>query len=318
MRILVTGGVGFIGSNLALALKKLNYKVSVIDNLDPYYQPKLKKYNLTRLKEANVIFKKIDIRDKKKLKSFFREFKPNIIVHLAAKAGVRNSFLFPEEYFEVNVNGTLNVLQAAKSTKVKKVMVASSSSVYGNNIKVPFSENDPTENQISPYAASKKAMEVLCKMYSQTFGLNIQVFRFFTVYGPSGRPDMAPVIFTRAIDRGEIVKVFGGSETSRDYTYIDDIIEGIIKAIDKDDFFEIYNLGNNHPIKLKEFISIIKQALGKKSKTKIISKQRGDVERTWADISKAQKATGYKPEITLDEGISKFISWYKTHRNLYA
>ncbi len=317
MKILVTGGAGFIGSNLALKLKGSGDHVAVIDNLDPYYQLKLKKFNLAKLKKNNIIFNKIDIRDSGKVLEFSKQFKPNIIIHLAAKAGVRNSLLYPDEYFSVNVQGTLNILEAARAVKVEKLMIASSSSVYGNNEKVPFSEDDLTEDQISPYAASKKAMETLIKMYSSTYGLNTQIFRFFTVYGPSGRPDMAPAIFTKAIEHGQHLTIFGGLETSRDYTFIEDIIEGLTQALSLNERFNIYNLGNNKTVRLKEFIEAIEKASSKKAKVKITGKRQGDVEITWADIEKAKKNFGYSPKTSIQEGMKKFVNWFKDSSYLY-
>ena len=317
MKILVTGGAGFIGSNLALKLKDLGYKVAVIDNLDPYYQLKLKKFNLTKLKKNSITFNKIDIRNGGKVLAFFKEFKPDIVVHLAAKAGVRNSLLYPDEYFSVNVQGTLNILEAARVVKVKKLMIASSSSVYGNNKKVPFSEDDLTENQISPYAASKKAMETLIRMYSSTYSLNTQIFRFFTVYGPSGRPDMAPAIFTKAVERGQHLTIFGGLDTSRDYTFIEDILGGLVQALGLNERFNIYNLGNNKTVRLHEFIEAIEKASLKKAKIKIIGKRQGDAEITWADIEKAKKNFGYSPKTSIQEGMKRFVAWFKESSSLY-
>ncbi len=317
MKILITGGAGFIGSNLAISLKKLRHQILVIDNLDSYYQLKLKKYNLEKLKKAGVFFKKIDIRDQKRINLLLKQTRPDIIIHLAAKAGVRNSILFPQEYFDVNVNGTLNILQAAKNNNVKKVLVASSSSVYGNNSKVPFSEKDLVDNQISPYAASKKAMEVLCKMYSQTYKLNILVFRFFTVYGPSGRPDMAPAIFTKLINQNQPIKIFGSVNTQRDYTFIDDIVKGLTNALTIDKEFDIYNLGNNNPVKLKDFILAIETALSKKAILEFLPPQPGDVKKTWADITKAKKAFKFSPQTSINEGIKKFVKWYQLSSDLY-
>lgn len=317
MKILITGGAGFIGSHTAISLKKDTHDVIVIDNLDPYYQLKLKQYNLKNLKKNKIPFYKIDIRNKETLKEAFIKFKPEIVIHLAAKAGVRNSIAHPEEYFSVNVSGTLNILQTSKFSGVKTVMVASSSSVYGINTKIPFSEEDEVENQISPYAASKRAMEVLCKMYSKAYGLNIQIFRFFTVYGPSGRPDMAPAIFTKAIDQKQPIKIFGSLTTQRDYTYIDDIVDGLKQALLIHNKFEIYNLGNNKPVSLKNFISAIEEEVGKKALMQFIPPQQGDVPKTWADINKSQSVFDYNPKHSIGKGIAKFAEWYKQNKNLY-
>jgi len=317
MNILVTGGAGFIGSRVACKLSNLGHNVSVLDNLDPYYQLRLKRYNLQKLRQKNINFFNIDIRDAPNLEEVIITKKPEVVIHLAAKAGVRNSIVKPQQYFYVNVEGTLNVLQISKLQGVKKVMIASSSSVYGNN-KVPFSEDDPVENPISPYAASKRAMEILCKMYSQTYNINIQVFRLFTVYGPSGRPDMAPAIFTRTISNRKPIQVFGSLDIERDYTYIDDVVDGFIKAIAVNDKFSIYNLGNNKPIKLGEFITTIEKTLNRKASIELLPPFPGDVQKTWASISKAKRAFNYNPETSIEEGMSKFISWYKKNKNLYA
>lgn len=318
MKILVTGGAGFIGSHTAIALSKLKHTVLVIDNLDPYYQLKLKRYNLRKIKEYGVAFYEADIRNVSALESIFARLKPDIVIHIAAKAGVRNSILYPEEYFSVNIDGTLNVLQKSKENSVAKVLVASSSSVYGNNKKVPFVEHDQVESQISPYAASKRSMEVLCKMYSHTYNLNIQIFRLFTVYGPSGRPDMSPAIFTKAIDRGESIKILGNLKIERDYTYIDDVVDGILKALKVKEKYAIYNLGNNIPVSLGKFISAIEKLLGKKAILKYLPPQRGDVKKTWASISKAKRIFKYNPKTMIEEGMKKFTSWYSEHKGLYA
>ena len=319
MRFVVTGGAGFIGSHISRALLTQGHDVLVFDNLDPSYPIELKRYNLKQLKKyPQFTFAQIDIRDTEKLSANFDTFKPEIIFHLAAKAGVRQSFKEPEEYFSVNVLGTLSILEAARRHGVQQVLAASSSSVYGNDSPIPFSESNPTEHQISPYASSKKAMEVMCKTYAEVYKLPIQLFRFFTVYGPSGRPDMAPALFTSAIVDGKPFQVFGGLTSERDYTFITDIVEGLLQAMKHSVPFGIYNLGNNQPISLKTFIKTIEEATGNKANFKIIEKQQGDVEKTWADISLAQNQFEYQPKTSLDKGIKDFVWWFVRHKKLYS
>ena len=208
-------------------------------------------------------------------------------------------------------------MQASRLFNVKKIMAASSSSVYGTNTKVPFSENEQVENQISPYAASKRAMEVLCKVYSKVYSLNIQLFRFFTVYGPSGRPDMSPAIFTKAIDQEQPIKIFGNLNIERDFTFVDDIVDGLNKALPIIDRFEIYNLGNNKPISLKRFFEVIEKEIDKKAVLQLCPPQEGDVPKTWADINKAKSTFNYSPHYSISDGMTKFIRWYKSNKLMY-
>lgn len=318
MKILVTGSAGFIGSHTAEKLLQDDHEVLGIDNLDPYYSLKLKEYNLNSLhKHSSFHFEKLDILDANKMARTVQAFHPDAIIHLAAKAGVRNSIENPAEYFAVNVQGTMNVLEAARQAGVKKVLAASSSSVYGNNEKVPFSTTDVVENQVSPYAASKKAVEVLGKMYHTVYGLPIQLFRFFTVYGPSGRPDMAPAIFLRAILNDQILPVFGDVNSERDYTYVDDIVDGLLSALTVDDSFAIYNLGNNQPEPLSHLIEAIESAANKKAQISVTPRKQGDVLRTWADISDSHRRLGYQPKVTLHDGIQRFYSWLEKNESLY-
>lgn len=319
MRIMVTGGAGFIGSHLSSALIELGHTVSILDNFDPYYPVMLKEYNLSLLQHKglqNCIH--ADICDASAVTQAISTQHPDIIFHLAAKAGVRNSVEHPLDYLQTNILGTQHVLQAASKFDVSKVLIASSSSVYGSNTKVPFKESDRVENQVSPYAASKRAMEVVCKTYHRVYGLPLQLFRFFTVYGPSGRPDMAPVLFTRAIDQGTPISVFGSTDTQRDYTYVDDVIAGLIAAIEVHDSFEIYNLGNNQPSSLQTFITTLSTLLGKEAILNITPKRVGDVDRTWADLTKSSKRLGYQPKYSLEKGLQRFVQWYLEHKDLYA
>jgi len=312
MKILVTGGAGFIGSNLSCALLEEGYWVVGIDNFDPYYRIETKKKNLDRLlKYKNYKFYEESILAEKKLQEIFANEKPEKICHLAAKAGVRPSIQNPKAYEEVNIRGTLNLLELAKDFQIKNFILASSSSVYGQQTKVPFSEEDRTDWPLSPYAASKKAAEILLSTYHSLYHLNTTILRFFTVYGPSGRPDMAPYLFTESILKGRPIKKFGDTLSQRDYTYIDDIVQGVIAALDKNFEFEIINLGNGKPITLSELIETIEQILEKKAIIEPAPSQLGDAAVTWADITKAKKLLNYSPEVSLAQGLVKFIDWYR-------
>jgi UDP-glucuronate 4-epimerase len=312
MKLLVTGCAGFIGSHVAETLLKRGDSVGGVDDLNDYYDVKIKQKNLVILKEHDkFVFYKQDIRDYKGLKEIFEKEKPAKVVHIAARAGVRPSIKDPFLYQEVNVGGTLNLLDLAKNYKVKSFVFASSSSVYGNNKKIPFSEADNIDNPISPYAATKKAAELLCYTYHYLYNMKITCLRFFTVYGPRGRPDMAPYKFTKLIMNKEPIPRFGDGTTKRDYTYIADIVKGVISAIDKELNFEIINLGNNKPVVLNDFIKIIEKATSKKAIIKEMPMQLGDVNITCADITKAKKLLGYKPETSIEQGMKKFVEWYE-------
>lgn len=311
MKIIVTGCAGFIGSHSTRALLKKGYEILGIDNFNDYYDPAQKEENVSEcLDKENFKLARIDILEKEKVDAIFEEFKPDLLLHLAARAGVRPSIENPELYHRVNVEGTLNLLEACKKFDTKKVVFASSSSVYGNQEKIPFSESDFTENPISPYAATKLAGEKMCYMYSKIFGLKITCLRFFTVYGPCGRPDMAPYLFVKAINEGQAIKKFGNGKTKRDYTYIDDIVSGIVSACEKEFDFEVINLGNNQPVELNKFISVIEKVLDKKAEITEMPKQPGDVDITFADISKAKKLLNYEPKTSIEEGMQKFINWH--------
>lgn len=313
--ILVTGCAGFIGSCLCTRLVKGGKQVVGLDNLNDYYNPSWKLENIKHIRNHEGFkFIKGDILDEKLLSSLFKKQKIGCVVHLAARAGVRPSIVSPELYEEVNVRGTLNMLEVAKNHKIKKFVFASSSSVYGNVSKVPFSENDPVSFPVSPYAATKKSGELLCYTYSHLFSLPVVCLRFFTVYGPRGRPDMAPYLFTKAIFEGQPINKFGDGTTSRDYTYIDDIIKGIISAINYRCKYEIFNLGNSHPVTLNEFIDSLEIISGKKTIIKKMPMQPGDVKTTYADIRKAEKYLGYNPQTGFFEGLKKFVKWYKKER----
>ncbi len=326
MKILVTGGAGFIGSHLIKRLLKLGYEVVGVDNFDPYYNPKLKEKNITEIEkrdekkkgkeEKKFCLYREDILNLAETEQIFKKEKPDKICHLAAKVGVRPSIANPLIYEQVNIRGTINLLELAKKFAVMNFVFASSSSVYGNNQKIPFSEDDKVDFPISPYAATKRAGELIAYTYHHLYGLNCTGLRFFTVYGPSGRPDMAPFLFTDRIWKGKEIEKFGDGISKRDYTFIDDIICGIVAAIEKGLPFEIINLGNNHPVELNYFSSLIQNLLGKKARIKEFPEQPGDVEITCADISKAGKLLNFQPKIPFEEGMKKFINWYLENQRL--
>ena len=311
-QILVTGGAGFIGSHLVDRLLNMGKKVICIDNFDPFYDPEIKKKNIEHnLENMNFTLINEDIRNKKKLEEIFEMHSIDKIVHLAARAGVRPSIRDPLLYEDVNIKGTLNLLELCKKYQIKNFIFGSSSSVYGINSKIPFSERDPINFPISPYATSKRACELFCFTYSHLYDLPITCLRFFTVYGPRQRPEMAIHKFTRLISQGKTIEMYGNGTSKRDYTYIDDIIIGIISALNKKFDFEIINLGNSETVELKYLISLIEKNLKKKAKIKQLPEQLGDVPITYADITKAKKLLNYKPKVKIEEGIEKFVRWYK-------
>ncbi|RMF54900.1 SDR family NAD(P)-dependent oxidoreductase [Candidatus Woesearchaeota archaeon] len=312
--ILVTGGAGFIGSHVCDRLLSIGKRVICLDNLNSYYPTKIKIRNIQHnLDNPNYSFLNIDITHKDQLEQVFQNNKISRIIHLAARAGVRSSIEKPLLYEDTNIKGTLNLLELSKKYSIKNFIFGSSSSVYGNSTKVPFSEEDKVEKPISPYAASKKACELYCYTYSHLYKINVTCLRFFTVYGPRGRPDMAPYLFTKWINEGKPIKMFGDGTTRRDYTFITDVVDGIIAALNKPFKYEIINLGNSNTIKLRDFISIIEKHLGKKAKIRRYPIQPGDVKITYADISKAKSLLGFKPKVSVEEGMRRFIEWYKNY-----
>ncbi len=318
----ITGGAGFIGSTLSKKLIEQGNKVVTIDNFCDFYNPKIKEDNVKELlQNENFKLYRADIRDRQAIKEIFDENNIDIVMHLAAMAGVRPSIENPILYQEVNCMGTQNILEEMREHDVKNGVFASSSSVYGNCKEVPFREDMIVDYAISPYAATKKANEVMAHVYHKLFDMNIVMLRFFTVYGPKQRPDLAINKFTRLMLEDKEIPMFGDGTTSRDYTYIDDIVDGIIKACDycmsNKKVYEILNLGNSSPTTLKEMINIIGEVLGRKPKIKQMPMQPGDVERTYADISKTKKLIGYQPKVTFKEGIENFVKWYKENENLY-
>jgi UDP-glucuronate 4-epimerase len=311
MKVLVTGAAGFIGSHLCDKLLADGMQVVGIDNFDDFYEPKVKWRNLENsLANDNFGLIEADIRDVSAMNDAVEQGF-DVIVHLAARAGVRPSIEKPMLYTDVNVNGTVVMLEAAKLHNVKKFVFGSSSSVYGNNEKVPFSENDNVDFPISPYAATKKACELICHTYHILYGIDMTCLRFFTVYGPRQRPDLAIHKFARLIEQDKPIPVFGDGSMMRDFTYIDDIISGTTAAIEKCAGYSIYNLGESKPIKLAKLIEHIEQALGKEAEKEYLPKQPGDVERTYADISKARRELGYKPDTDITQGLAKFVHWLR-------
>ncbi|MBA7640839.1 UDP-N-acetylglucosamine 4-epimerase [subsurface metagenome] len=314
MSILVTGGAGFIGSHLINKLLEEGHSVICLDNFDSYYDSQLKKKNIVHnLSKKNFKLIEADVRDKKALERIFKENDIEKIVHLAAKVGVRPSIKEPLLYEDVNVRGTLNLLELCKEHKVGNFIFGSSSSVYGNIEKVPFSEDD-VPKPISPYGASKRSAELLCHVYSSLYGIPITCLRFFTVYGPRQRPDMAIHKFTKLIDQGKEIQMYGDGTSKRDYTYISDIVTGIVNALKKGFPLEIFNLGNSRIIELKEIISVIENELGEKAMVRKLPIRPGDMPITYANISKARKLLDYNPQVSLEAGIKAFIKWYKTKR----
>jgi len=324
MRSLVTGAAGFIGSHLCERLLAEGWLVVGVDNFDDFYDPQIKRRNIEScLKNKNFQLIEADIRDRAALDKAISD-SVDIIVHLAARAGVRPSIEQPLLYADVNVNGTTVLLEAAKKHEVDKFIFGSSSSVYGNNEKVPFSEDDNVDFPISPYAATKKAGELICHTYNHLYGIHVTCLRYFTVYGPRQRPDLAIHKFAKLIEQGKPIPIYGDGTASRDFTYIDDIIDGTVAAINQivarrlghgsratNHGFKIYNLGHSHPITVNDLITEIEKALGKKAVKEYLPPQPGDVERTYADITKAAKDLGYNPSTTIQTGLAKFTTWLR-------
>jgi len=315
MKILVTGGAGFIGSSVTDRLLERGDEIVCLDNFDDFYNPEIKRRNIaTAYKNQKFKLVEGDIRDMALLKELFSRERFDMIFHPAARAGVRPSIVDPMLYEDVNIKGTMNLLEMSREHKIKGFIFASSSSVYGKNKKVPFFETDNVDFPISPYAATKKACELICYTYHALFKLNITCLRFFTVYGPRQRPEMAIHKFTRLIDQGKPVPMFGDGLSKRDYTYIDDIVSGVINAIDHNAPYDIFNIGESQTTELRELIGLIEQYLGKSAIIEHHPDQPGDVPITYADITKAKKILGYNPQTKAVEGVRKFVEWYKENK----
>ena len=321
MKLLITGGAGFIGSHLVNKLKS-EHEIVIIDNLNNYYNPQLK---LDRLNEfcKSVTFIKGDIADKQTIEDLFSIYEFDKVINLAAQAGVRYSIDHPYEYIQSNIVGFMNILEACRHNNVKHLIYASSSSVYGLNEEQPFTEEDKVDRPVSLYAASKKSNELMAHAYSKLYGMHTTGLRFFTVYGPYGRPDMSPTLFANAIANDKSIKVFNNGEMFRDFTYVDDIVNGIANIVNSDQpinednlYYGIYNIGCGHKENLLDFISEIEKAFGKEAQKEFLPMQPGDVITTYASTEKLEKDFEYKPRITIKEGIPKFINWYKEYYNI--
>jgi UDP-glucuronate 4-epimerase len=322
-KILVTGGAGFIGSHVAENLLAAGARVVSLDNLCDFYDPALKSANLDSLFAHSGLSRfthwNADIRDAKEMTRILETERPDAVIHLAAMAGVRPSIDNPQLYTEVNIGGTQNLLQACADNGVRHFIFASSSSVYGNNIKVPFSESDNVDYPISPYAATKKAGELLCHAYAHLYGMAVYCLRFFTVYGPRQRPDLAIHKFAKLMLEGKEIPLFGDGRTERDYTYIEDIVQGVLKALElnlkaETPDYNVINLGGSQTVSLNEMVSALEDALHVKARVQRLPKQQGDVERTYADIARARALLDFKPAISFRDGIQKFASWLLASR----
>lgn len=316
-KIFITGGAGFIGSHLCETLLREGFDVICFDNFDSFYDPNIKIKNvekITSLFPNNFEVIPGDIRNPEHIKEIFNKERIDRVVHLAAMAGVRPSIKNPLLYQDVNIRGTIVLLEACREFGIKNFIFASSSSVYGENQRIPFSEKDLDIQPISPYGVTKRAGELICYTYNQLFGMNIACLRIFTAYGPRQRPEMAIHKFTRLIDMGEKIPIYGDGSSRRDYTYIDDLIDGILKVIYYHKGYEIYNLGESQTTSLKELVHLIEDAFGKKAYIEMLEPQPGDVSVTYADISKAEKMLGYRPKVKIEEGIKRFVEWYKKNK----
>jgi UDP-glucuronate 4-epimerase len=311
MRVLITGGAGFIGYHLASRLQHLEHEVSLLDNFNRFYDPELKRRNVRDLQRSGpaALFE-IDLLDCDNLRAALKQNRPEAIVHLAAWAGVRPSLENPRIYTDVNVTGTVNLLELARELNVQSFIFGSSSSVYGSSSRVPFTEDDPVETPVSPYAATKRAGELLCRTYAHNYAMRFTCLRFFTVYGPRQRPEMAIHKFARLIWEGKEVPVFGDGSTRRDYTYVDDIVAGIVAALQLNPAFEILNLGESQTVTLLEVVSELENALKRTARVKFLPPQPGDMAITYADVSRATRILGYRPSTDFRTGIRKFVEWF--------
>lgn len=313
MRVLITGGAGFIAYHLAARLQDEQFQVSLLDNFNSFYDPALKRRNVHDLQARGpAVLHEVDILDVAALRGAFELARPEAIVHLAAWAGVRPSLENPEIYASVNVVGTVNLLQLAREFRVQNFIFGSSSSVYGGSERVPFAEDDPVDRPVSPYAATKRAGELLCHTYACNYSMPITCLRFFTVYGPRQRPEMAIHKFAQLIREGKEIPIFGDGDSRRDYTYVDDIVSGVVAALRVGPRFEIINLGESRTTTLLELIAQLEGALGKKAIRRFLPEQPGDMRITYADISRARRVLGYNPTTPIEEGIRKFAAWFRS------
>ncbi len=314
--VLITGSAGFMGSHLAEAMLAAGHRVVGLDNFDPYYDPQIKRRNLARLLESEA-FALIegDIRDAEVVNHLFADTGPDWVLHWAAKAGVRPSLQMPAEYAAVNVEGTTNILEAARSHMPVKVVFASSSSVYGAENPLPFREDADVSRPISPYAATKVASEALCHSFHHLYDLPVMCLRLFTVYGPRQRPDLAINKFVRLMSKRQPIPLYGDGSTTRDYTYIDDVIAAVMKAVELDFGFEIVNIGSNRPVRLSDLVTALEQVMGVKAAIEYLPQQAGDVPHTLADISRARQLLDWEPQVSLQQGLSSFLDWMAKQPN---
>ncbi len=311
MRILITGGAGFIGYHVARRLLGLGHEIALVDNFNEFYDPALKRRNVEDLRaEGTAALFEADILDVAALSGAFERTQPEAVIHLAAWAGVRPSIQQPALYAQVNVTGTVNVLELARRAGVRRFLFGSSSSVYGGSTRIPFREDDPVDRPISPYAATKRAGELLCHTYARNFSMDITCLRFFTVYGPRQRPEMAIRKFARLILDGDEVPVFGDGRSRRDYTYVEDIVDGVVAALRPLPGYEIMNLGESRTVTLLELIALLEKALGRKAHLRFLPEEPGDMAVTYADISRARQLLGYQPRTAIEEGVGKFVDWF--------
>jgi UDP-glucuronate 4-epimerase len=317
MNFLVTGGAGFIGSHVCELLLQTGHAVWALDDLNSFYSPAIKEQNIAEISGLGrpFTFIKADLGDVAALQKLFREIRFDQIIHLAARAGVRPSLEDPALYQQVNVGGTVNLLEAARVQGIKKILIASSSSVYGVNQKVPFAESDPVFSAISPYAATKLACESLGHVYHHVHGMDVAMLRFFTVYGPRQRPDLAIYKFAKLISAGKPIPVFGDGSTARDYTYITDIVDGVMACTERNFGFQIFNLGESQTVTLNHLIELLEKSLGRKAIIERLPAQAGDVPLTYADITKSRQQLGYAPKIKIEQGIPMFVEWFLKHRS---
>jgi len=316
MKVLVTGAAGFIGMHCAARLLERGDEVIGVDNLSDYYPVELKQDRLKRLEHARFRFHRIDLADAAPLRELFRAEKPDAVLHLAAQAGVRYSLEHPETYVQSNLVGFANVLDGCRHHPPRHLVYASSSSVYGTNTKLPWSEDDNVDHPISLYAATKKANELMAHTYSHVHGLASTGLRYFTVYGPWGRPDMSAMLFARAILEGKPLAVFNHGDMQRDFTYVDDIVEGTLRVLDKPARYALYNIGNHQPVRLLDYIAALERVLGKKARLEMKPMQPGDVKATYADTRKLQAAVGFAPSTPLESGLARFVEWFRSYYRL--
>ena len=323
--VLVTGGAGFIGYHLTKKLLNDGYRIVSVDNMNDYYDPHLKEDRIRDIGNHgdSYVFIPVDIADKEALNQVFDQYQPDVVVNLAAQAGVRYSIDHPDSYIQSNIIGFYNILEACRHHPVEHLLFASSSSVYGNRKTAPVRTTDLVDHPISLYAATKKSDELMAYTYSHLYGIPATGLRFFTVYGPFGRPDMAYFKFANKMVKGETIQVYNHGEMLRDFTYVDDIVEGISRMIvcppdenEDGDRYKIYNIGNSHPVKLMDFISILEKAIGTEAKKEFLPMQPGDVYQTYADVSELEKDFDFKPKTTLEEGLTRFAAWFKAYYHL--